>query len=465
LTEKSNDSLNFSPAERIAAARYLWSHQEARSNQLPPPGDWRVWLIQSGRGWGKTRTGAEWLLYEALKHDGTRWAIVAPTFSDARDTCAEGDSGIVEIARRYGVLKTWNRSLGEIRLTNGSRIKLFGAEEPNRLRGPQFHGAWCDELSSWRYADTWDQLQFGLRLGRSSGIVPRTVVTTTPKPTRLFRSLLERDDVAIVRGSMKDNAANLADEFVKGIVNKYGGTRLGRQEIEGELLLDTPGALWTFDMIDEARVDEAPDMARIVVAVDPATTSTEDADETGIVVVGLGVDGRGYVLADRTCRLSPNGWALRVVEAYDEFHADRIVGETNQGGDMIETILRQVRPTIPYRGIHARKGKTPRAEPISALYEQRRVSHVGHFAELEGQMTGWVDGESDFSPDRIDALVHGLTSLGIGSGAGAADRFFESLAPECDQCGTRNDFDASSCSSCGHVFVVASPMAGFPQLS
>lgn len=362
------------------------------------------------------------------------------------------------------MLRAWNRSLGEIRLTNGSRIKLFSADEPDRLRGPQHHGAWCDELSSWRYPDTFDQLMFGLRLGRDSGITPKTVITTTPKPTRLFRSLLQRDDVVITRGSTRDNADNLADDFVREIVNKYGGTRLGRQEIEGELLEDTPGALWSYDMIDGSRVDEIPELTRVVVAVDPATTSSEDADETGIVVVGLGADGRGYVLADRTCRMSPNGWAREVVSAYDEFHADRVVGETNQGGDMIETILRSVRPTISYRGVTARIGKKLRAEPIAALYEQGRVSHVGAFKELETQMTGWVEGDSDFSPDRLDALVHGLTALNIATGTGAAGRFFESLTPPCPKCGERNPYDVPSCRSCGEALIELNPVSGLPQL-
>lgn len=442
----------------------LWQHREARANQLQPDGDWRVWLIQSGRGWGKTRTGAEWLLWQAVRYDKTRWAIVAPTFADARDTCAEGESGIVSVAQRYGVLKTWNRSLGELRLTNGSRIKLFGAEEPNRLRGPQHHGAWCDELSSWRYADTWDQLQFGLRLGREVGIQPRTVVTTTPKPTRLFRSLTERDDVFITRGSMKDNADNLAPEFVREIVNKYGGTRLGRQEIEGELLLDTPGALWSYDLIERMRVTNVPDMVRVVVAIDPATTSTENSDETGIVVVGKGVDGRAYVLADRSCRLSPLGWAKRAIEAYDEFQADRIVGETNQGGDAWETIIHQIRPAVPYKGVTARRGKTLRAEPVAALYEQKRVSHVGSLPELEDQMITWVQNESDFSPDRLDALVHGITALEVGTSAGAADRFFASIAPPCQKCGTPNKPETYACSGCGSILNEDAIANGLPQL-
>ena len=449
----------------MAAARYLWSHQEARSNQLAPDGeDWRVWLIQSGRGWGKTRTGAEWLLWQAVRYDNTRWAIVAPTIADARDTCAEGESGIVPIARRYGVLKSWNRSLGEIRLTNGSRIKLFGAEEPNRLRGPQHHGAWCDELSSWRYADTWSQLMFGLRLGREIGITPKTVVTTTPKPTRLFRSLLERSDVVLTRGATADNADNLATDFVKEIENLYANTRLGRQELFGELLLDTPGSLWTYDQIDALRVNELPPMEKIVVAIDPAATSGENADETGIIVVGRGEDKRGYVLADYSCRLSPAQWAAKAIEAYDLWEANYIVGERNQGGEMIETIIHQQRPMIPYKGVYAKQGKRLRAEPIAALYEQRRVSHYGRFPELEEQMTSWVQGEADFSPDRIDAMVHGMVELAIATGGGAADRFFNSIMPPCPVCGSAVEAGAEKCGDCGTVLSLVSKIT-LPQLS
>lgn len=430
------------------ASRYTWTHQQARPEQLPPAESFNVWLIQSGRGWGKTRTGAEWVIYQALKYDKTRWAVVAPTFSDARDTCAEGDSGLVAVANRYGVLEAWNRSLGEIRLTNGSRIKLFSAQEPDRLRGPQHHGAWCDELSSYQYEDTWAQLQFGLRL-KKDDLTPQTVVTTTPRPTKLFRTLAKKPGTIITRGSTYDNKANLSSEFIREIEDAYGGTRLGRQELMGELLLDQPGALWTMDLIEATRVERAPDMARVVVAIDPAVTNHEDSDMTGIVVVGKGVDGRAYVLADRSCRMSPADWAQRAIQAYDEFQADRIVGETNQGGDMIRTIINQYRPTIPYRGIVAKRGKLLRAEPVSALYEQGRVSHVGTMVDLEDQMVTWVSDQANYSPDRLDALVHGITELGIGGGGGSADRFFAKLAPECPACGMPNAYDAHHCSSCG----------------
>ena len=443
--EKSSDS--DSSLKQIAASRIFWEDQKARPEQLPTPNDdWSVWLYLAGRGAGKTRTAAEWVAWQAIKNPNTRWAVVAATFGDVRDTCAEGESGLVSILRRYDVLKHYNRSMGEMRLTNGSLIKMFSADEPDRLRGPQFHGAWCDELAAWRYPETYDQLQFTLRLG----VHPQTIITTTPRPTRIIKDLIARDDgsVRVVRGSTFDNESNLAPAALAQLRNRYEGTRLGRQELFAEVLDDVPGALWTLRMVEECRVKDVPDMVRVVVAIDPASTSNENSDETGIVVVGRGIDGRGYVLADRTCRLSPAGWARRAIEAFDEFQASRIVGETNMGGDMIETIIKQIRPTVPYRGVVARRGKTLRAEPISSLYEQGRISHHGIFPELETQMTTWVAGESDFSPDRLDALVHGLTSLNIGA-EGSADRFFASIAPRCPGCDLPNAADATRCSGCG----------------
>jgi phage terminase large subunit-like protein len=405
-------------------------------------------LYLAGRGAGKTRTAAEWLAWESIRNPKTRWAVVAATFGDVRDTCAEGESGIINILRRYGVLQHYNRSMGEIRLTNGSLIKMFSAAEPDRLRGPQFHGAWCDELAAWQYPETWDQLQFGLRLGTK----PRTIVTTTPQPTKLIKELIKREDgsVRLVRGSTFDNAKNLAPSALAQLRARYEGTRLGRQELYAEVLDDTPGALWTLNMIESCRVKELPDMARVVVAIDPAATSNEMSDETGIVVVGKGVDGRGYVLADRTCRLTPAGWARRAIDAFDEFQASRIVGETNMGGDMIETIIHQIRPTVPYRGVVARRGKILRAEPVSSLYEQGRVSHWGVFPELEEQMTTWVSDSGAPSPDRMDALVHAIASLNIGNEA-FADQYFNAIAPPCPSCDMPNSPDAVSCFSCGRA--------------
>ncbi len=384
-----------------------------RADQQTPAGDWRTWLILAGRGWGKTLTGAEDAAAYGLTNPGSRYAIVARTFADARDTCVEGDSGLLSCLPRHEIL-TWNRSLGELLLTNGSRYKLFSADEPERLRGPQHHRAWSDEVAAWgknseerQWPPAWDMLQMGLRLGSD----PRNVVTTTPRPTRLIRTLLADQHTHPTRGRTLDNAANLAPQFIEQILSRYQGTRLGRQELDAELLDDVPGALWTYAMLEDRR--PAPDLTRVVVAIDPAVTSSEESDESGIVVCGLGVDGRGYVLADRSCRLSPDGWARRAVAAFDEFAADQIIAETNNGGDLVEQTIRTVRRTIPYRKVTASRGKQTRAQPVAALYEQGRVSHVDVFATLEEQLTTWTP-ESGKSPDRLDALVWGLSELMVG---------------------------------------------------
>lgn len=378
-------------------------HARAPS-QLPPDGDWLVWLIQAGRGWGKTRVGAEWIKARALEQPGTRWAVVAPTFGDARDTCVEGESGLLAVLPDDRVAN-WNRSMGELFLANGSRIKCFSADEPERLRGPQHHGAWCDELAAWRYPDAWDQLQFGLRLGD----MPRTVVTTTPKPTRLVKALAERTDVHVTRGATFDNAANLSAAALAELRARYEGTRMGRQELYGELLDDVEGALWTHAMIDDHR-RPMPELVRVVTAIDPAVTSGEDSDETGIIVAGIGTDGDGYVVADRSGKFTPDAWARRAVAAHDEHQGDRVVAEVNNGGDLVELTLRAVDPSVPYRKVTASRGKRLRAEPVAALYEQGRIHHVGVFDKLEEQMLTWTP-ESGDSPDRLDALVWALTDL------------------------------------------------------
>ena len=632
-------------------------NRHARPDQLAPPGDWLVWLIQAGRGWGKTRVGAEWIKARALEQPGTRWAVVAPTFGDARDTCVEGESGLLAVLPDDRVAN-WNRSMGELFLANGSRIKCFSADEPERLRGPQHHGAWCvaaevpvvtargdvpiadvrpgdfvltrrgwrpvlaarrtkrdaavvtvtteagrtlrctpdhpvladgawcdaetlspgttlsacslmdrpptgtgtasagtsttvpagtaaplaspsprpsgltstapsqtattcttstetrptttrptsassndaaiaiatpprtapsrpappsapqrcgrpgsrnsasastaahptnpdrptartagrtaalehdavvsvrpsgwadvydltvadahefyaggvlvhncDELAAWRYPDAWDQLQFGLRLGD----MPRTVVTTTPKPTRLVKALAERTDVHVTRGATFDNAANLSAAALAELRARYEGTRMGRQELYGELLDDVEGALWTHAMIDDHR-RPMPELVRVVTAIDPAVTSGEDSDETGIIVAGIGTDGDGYVVADRSGKFTPDAWARRAVAAHDEHQGDRVVAEVNNGGDLVELTLRAVDPTVPYRKVTASRGKRLRAEPVAALYEQGRIHHVGVLTALEEQMLTWTP-ESGDSPDRLDALVWALTDL------------------------------------------------------
>jgi phage terminase large subunit-like protein len=398
--------------------------------------------VLAGRGWGKTRTAAEWLAWQASRNPNTRWAIVAPTFADARDTCAEGVSGVVNILREYQALKDYNRSIGEIVLTNGSRIKLFSGEEPNRLRGPQFHGGWFDELASFKYTDTFDQYKFGLRLGEH----PQTIITTTPRPTKQIKELNKRDDTVVVRGSTFDNAANLSESALAEMRLRYEGTRLGRQELYGEIIDDVEGALWSRDMVEAARVDEAPPLTRIVVAIDPAVTSGGDSDMTGIVVAGVANDGHYYVLEDLTLRASPQAWARAAVDAYHRHQADRIVGETNNGGDMIELVLRQVDPSIAYTKVTATRGKLIRAEPVAALYEQHRAHHVGAFPELEDQMTNWTPDSGD-SPDRMDAMVWAMTDLMAGQ---SSIMGLAALAKFCPSCRMPAPKSALVCPSCGH---------------
>lgn len=425
----------------MVASRLYWE-EVARPNQIPPDSEWLIWLILSGRGWGKTRTGAEWLANEAIKNPRTRWAIVARTFADARDTCAEGESGIVNVLQRYQVIRNWNRSMGEIVLTNGSKIKLFSAEEPDRLRGPQHHGAWCDELAAWEDPDAWDQLMFGLRLGNR----PRTVVTTTPRPVALLKSLINRDTTYITRGNTFENAKNLAATALLELQARYAGTRLGRQELEGELLEDVEGALWSRSWIENTRIktEQLPSLYRIVVAIDPAVTSGEDSDETGIVIAGATNDGHFYVLEDATMKGTPDSWGKRAVQAYKDWKADRIVAEVNNGGDMVVMVLQQVDKFVPVTKVHATRGKRMRAEPISALYEQGRVHHVGSFTKLEDQMVSWTP-ESNDSPDRLDALVWSLTELKDGGSTLAS---LASMSIICSSCQMPNIKTAKICNYC-----------------
>ena len=382
---------------------------------MPPEGDWRIWLIMSGRGAGKTRAGAEWVRAQVEAGRCGRLALVAPTAADARDVMVEGESGIL------GISPDWNRPLYEPskrRLTwkNGATATLYSADEPDRLRGPQSDGAWGDEIGSWNRPEAWDMLMLGLRLGAN----PRAVATTTPKPVRLIRELLANPHTVVTRGSTYDNALNLAPAFLDQIISKYQGTRLGRQEIEGALLEDVPGALWQRAQLDACRLAAAPELRRVVIALDPAATSGENADLTGIIVAAKGVDGRGYVLADLSCRLSPDGWARRAVNAYHHYGADRLIAEVNQGGEMVASVIKTVDRNVAYRGIHASRGKRLRAEPVAALYEQGRISHCGSFPDLEDQMCAFTADGFDGSPDRVDAAVYSLTELMLrGSWGGA----------------------------------------------
>jgi phage terminase large subunit-like protein len=373
-----------------------------------------VWLLLAGRGFGKTRTGAELVRARVATLTARRLALVAPTAADARNVMVEGESGILAIS------PPWDRPRYEPskrRLTwpNGAIATLYSADEPERLRGPQHDATWCDELGSWRYPEAWDMLMFGLRLGPD----PRVVVTTTPRPTKLIRALIADPTAVVTRGSTYENRANLAPAFLDQIIRKYEGTRLGRQEIEAELLDDVPGALWARGIIEAARAHAAPSLVRVVVAIDPAATSTADADETGIIVAGKDEQGQGWVLADASGRYQPMEWAKTAIAAYRTHRADRVVAEVNHGGEMVEATLRVIDPNVPFAAVRASRGKVARAEPVAALYERGRIRHAGTFAQLEDQMCGFVPaghgdaglGPGGRSPDRVDALVWALTDL------------------------------------------------------
>ncbi len=408
-----------SPAQKLAelkrdkSIQWLWPLW-ARETQLAPDGDWAVWLLMAGRGFGKTRCGAEWVRGMVESKKAGRIALVGPTAGDTRDVMVEGESGLLNIFPNRD-RPIYEPSKRKVTFSNGAIAMLYSAEEPDRLRGPQHDAGWSDELAAWKYPDTWDMLQFGMRLG----VNPLQVVTTTPRPNKLVKEILRDPLTVVTRGSTYDNAANLAAPFLKKITAKFEGTRLGRQELNAELLDDNPNALWKRSDIDKSRrkQGEVPAFRRIVVAVDPAVTNNSESDETGIVVAALGEDGRGYVLDDLTCKESPAGWAKAALDAYKKYGADRIVAETNQGGDMVEAMFRSITATVSYQGVHASRGKFSRAEPVAALYEQGKVSHVGSLAYLEDQMCDYDPQVATRSPDRMDALVWALTALMIDQGS------------------------------------------------
>lgn len=377
-----------------------------------PPGEWVTWLILAGRGWGKSKTGAQSVLEVVANGSASRIALVAPTAADARDVMVEGESGILASA------KPWERPLYEPskrRLTwpNGAIATTYSAEEPEALRGPQHDFAWCDELCRWKYVqDTWDMLQFGLRLGKS----PRQIITTTPKPIKTLKEILADPMTIVTRGRTLDNKDNLAPAFMRKVVGKYEGTRLGRQELEAAILEDVAGALWDRNHIDLTRIkSRPPSINPVVVAVDPPVTSGEDADECGIVVAGRDQATNSLVvLGDHSSHGdTPGEWAKKVVEAYKLHQANYIVAEVNNGGELVAEVIRHVDPNLPIRMVRASRGKVTRAEPIALLYEQGRASHLGSFAQLEDQMCMFTSDFDPkvmgFSPDRVDALVWAAT--------------------------------------------------------
>jgi len=407
-----------SNAEKATIALYTDWLKTAREKQLSPEVEHYIWLILAGRGWGKTRTGAQDIALYALRNPNSICAVVAPTAGDLRRVCFGGPSGLISIIPKecYSENKKqkgYSSSVFEIRLYNDSKIIGYAASEPERLRGPQFHRAWCDELAAWRYPEAFDQLMFGLRLGDN----PQCLITTTPKPTKIIKDLVTRKDVAVTSGSTFENEANLADSALKMLKDKYEGTTLGRQELYAEIIENLDGALWSSKLIDESRLtdDTEQELKQIIVAIDPAVTNNEDSDETGIVIVGKDYNNKYYVLEDVSGKYSPDAWARKAINCYYEWNADRIVAEVNNGGDLVERLLRGIDLNIPYRSVRATRGKLVRAEPIAALYEQRRVHHIGYFPELESQMCSYL-GETKPSPDRLDALVWGLTELSKSKG-------------------------------------------------
>lgn len=383
---------------------------DARGDQIEPLGDWFIWLILCGRGWGKTWTGANWIIERHRTGVFRNSAIVAATSGDLRRSCIEGPSGVLALAPSY-FKPEYKPSHQKLIWPNGSVTNLYTSEKPDRLRGPNHDGAWCDEIASWRYVkDAWDNLIFTLRFGDN----PQILGTTTPRPTPFMKELLKRKGLILTRGSTYDNKQNLAKTYLQEIEEQYGGTRLGRQEIEGVLLDDVLGALWTYELLDRYRLqneEELPPLVKTVVGLDPSTTDGANADEAGIIVAGASREKQAYVLADYSLRGSPAQWAKRAIEAYYEHDASYIIAEKNQGGEMVRETINNYDGAVPVKLVHAAKGKFARAEPVSMLYEQGRVHHLGVFSVLEDQLCTFVPGEYKSSPDRMDALVWAISEL------------------------------------------------------
>jgi phage terminase large subunit-like protein len=384
--------------EELASLEYDWPSW-ARPQQLAPPGAWKVWLILSGRGWGKTRAGAEQTL-EWARTPGRRIALVAETAADARDVLVEGESGLLACSPPW-CMPRYQPTKRRVTWPNGTIATTYSGDAPEQLRGPQHHYAWCDEVAKWRYPqEAWDNLELGLRLGTH----PQIVATTTPRPLALLRQLLADPGTVLSKGSTYENSINLAPTFKERILSKYEGTRLGRQELYAELLEDTPGALWTRALLERTRVRQVPALQRVAVGLDPGA-------EAGIIVAGLGQDGHGYVLEDGSITGSPDLWAGQSIAVYHKYRCNVLTVEKNHGAEMAGTIIRTKDASVATHMVWASQGKYARAEPVSALYEQQRIHHVGMFAALEDELCNWVPGEGLPSPNRLDALTWVMTEL------------------------------------------------------
>ena len=393
----------------------------AHDHQLPPEransgADWTTWLVLGGRGAGKTRAGAEWVRTLAQADANARIALIAETEHEAREVMVEGVSGVLAVHRRHE-RPQWIPTRRRIEWSNGAVAQVFSAEEPDALRGPQFSAAWMDELAKWRHAEaTYDMLQFGLRLGER----PQQVVTTTPRPIGLLKTLMADARTAVTHAETRVNAFNLAPDFAETVLARYHGTRLGRQEIAGEIIEQRPDALWTRSALEACRVDAAPALQRVVVAVDPPGSARPGADACGLVAAGRGADGIFYVLADESAGgLTPQGWATKAIALWRRLKADALVAESNFGGDMVRAVIGEADRTVPVMLVRATRGKYLRAEPVAQLYEQGRVRHASVFAALEDEMADFgLDGlSSGRSPDRLDALVWAITALSYGARA------------------------------------------------
>ena len=415
------------PHDKMVACIKSWSKTKLatsqkwgfwrRDDQAEPDSDWRVWLVMAGRGYGKTRMGAEWVSNLAAKNPRGRFALVGATLNEARQVMVEGESGLLSLP--FAERPQWEPSLRRLTWTNGAVATLYSAAEPESLRGPQHDFAWADEIAKWPFGvAAWDNLMLGLRLGAA----PRVIATTTPRPVPLVRRLVGEPGVVVSNGRTTDNEMNLPPGYIAGVKALYEGTRWGRQELDGELIEDVAGALWSRDLLERQRANVAPEMKRIVIGVDPPVSDHGDA--CGIVAVGLGGDGKAYVLADHSVSgASPEAWARAVAGAAEAWNADRVVAEDNQGGNMVESTLRAADLAMPIKRVHASRGKSARAEPVAALYEAGRAFHVGAFPDLEDQMCGLIAGGGyegpGRSPDRADALVWAMTELMLGKAARA----------------------------------------------
>lgn len=390
--------------------KFDWNSQ-ARLKQKVPPGNWRVWMIMAGRGFGKTRTGAETIRRWVLEKRYTRIGLVGNSESEARDIMVEGVSGLLNI-HHPNEQPNYEPSKRRITWKNGATATLLSAENVEQFRGPQFDAIWIDEFAKFRNArEVWDQANFCLRLGEN----PRMVITTTPRATEMIRTIIEahRDWAFVTRGSTFDNGDNLSKDFLEQITRRYEGTKVGEQELYGRVLSQLEGALWSHEMIRRSLVQVHPPLRRIVIAVDPAATSHAKSDETGIIVAGICDKNEVYILKDLSGKYTPNQWAQKAVEAYTSYQANVIVAEVNQGGDLVTNVIRTCNPSVRVKTVHATQGKAIRAEPVVALYEQGRVKHLPGLEVLETQLSEYVPGESSKSPDRMDALVWGVTELAI----------------------------------------------------